>query len=281
MNGMTVTELRPGFVAEVTGVDLANITACDTESALREIHVRYPILAFPEQSLDPHQFISFARIFGEIEIDAHVPQFAHPDLPELIYLSNIDADGNPDPASAGRGAAWHSDSSYKPEPCAHTVLYALEVPSHGGGTIFADMHLAYESLPEAMKTRIENCSARHLWSQGPAGGNHIPLTPEQEAALPQVTQPMVRVHPDSGRKALYVNPLHTTEIVGMDRSESDEILSFLFDHSIVTENIYHHHWQPLQLVLWDQRCTMHKAEAAYSMNERRRLMRTKIAGRAA
>ncbi len=281
MNGMTVTELRPDFVAEVTGPDLSAVDSDETAAILREVHDRYPILAFPDQTLDPHEFIAFARVFGEIEIDAHVPQFSHPDMPELIYLTNIDADGNPDPASAGRGAQWHSDSSYKPVPCAHTVLYALEVPSKGGGTVFADMHLAYETLPDTMKARIDGRTARHLWSQGPAGGDHIPLTPEQEATLPQVEQPMVRIHPANGRRALYINPLHTTEIIGMERDESDEILSYLFDHSIAAENVYHHHWQPRQLVLWDQRCTMHRAEAAYSMNERRRLMRTKIAGRAA
>jgi taurine dioxygenase len=278
---LNTTVIQQGFVASVEDIDLGQVPDLDLEDRLLELHGRFPILAFPEQDLTPELFIAFARIFGDIEIDAHVPQFAHPGMPELIYLTNIDADGNPDPASAGRGSAWHSDSSYKPAPCAHTVLYALEVPSEGGGTIFADMYRAYETLPNDMKSRIDDRHARHLWSQGPAGGGHIPLTPEQEAALPQVVQPMVRIHPVSGRKALYVNPLHTTEIIDMDPSEGDEILSFLFDHSIGSDSLYHHHWQSRQLVIWDQRCTMHKAEAAYSMDERRRLMRTKIAGCAA
>jgi taurine dioxygenase len=275
------TIVQPGFVASVENIDLGQVPGSDLEDRLVDLHGRFPILAFPEQDLTPESFIAFARIFGDIEIDAHVPQFAHPSMPELIYLTNIDADGNSDPASAGRGSAWHSDSSYKPAPCAHTVLYALEVPSKGGGTVFADMYRAYETLPDDMKARIDGHYARHLWSQGPAGGGHIPLTSEQEAALPQVVQPMVRVHPVSGRKALYVNPLHTTEIIDMERSEGDEILYFLFVHSIGRDFQYHHHWLPRQLVIWDQRCTMHKAEAAYSMDERRRLMRTKIAGQAA
>lgn len=278
---LNTTVIQPGFVALVEGVDLGQVPGSELEDRIRELHGQFPILAFPEQDLTPGSFIAFARIFGDIEIDAHVPQFAHPGMPELIYLTNIDADGNPDPASAGRGSAWHSDSSYKPEPCAHTVLYALEVPSKGGGTVFADMYRAYETLPDEMKARIDGRQARHLWSQGPAGGGHIPLTTEQEAALPQVIQPMVRIHPVSARKGLYVNPLHTTEIIGMEPSEGDDILSYLFDHSISSDFQYHHHWLPRQLVIWDQRCTMHKAEAAYSMDERRRLMRTKIAGHAA
>lgn len=277
----SITTIRPGFVASVQDIDLATVSGSHKEDQLRDLHRQFPILAFPEQELTPESFIDFARIFGAIEIDTHAQQFAHPGMPELIYLTNVDSEGNPDQASANRGAAWHSDSSYKPDPCAHTLLYALEVPSRGGGTIFSDMYRAYETLPTELKSRLEGKSARHLWSQGPAGGNHIPLTPDQERALPQVEQPMVRIHPNSGRKALYVNPLHTVSIVGMGQRDSDELLSQLFDHSIRAEHLYHHHWQPGELVIWDQRCTMHKAEAAYSMNERRRLMRTKIAGQAA
>jgi len=148
---LNTTVIQPGFVASVEGVDLGQVRGLELEDRLRELHGEFPILAFPEQGLTPESFIAFARVFGNIEIDAHVPQFAHPGMPELIYLTNIDADGNPDPASAGRGSAWHSDSSYKPEPCAHTVLYALEVPSKGGGTVFADMYRAYETLPDDMK----------------------------------------------------------------------------------------------------------------------------------
>lgn len=270
--------IQPGFVALVEDIDLGQVPGTELEERLVELHGRFPVLAFSEQNLAPEPFIAFARIFGDIEIDAHVPQFAHPGMPELVYQTNIGADGNPDPAFARRGSAWHSDSSYKPEPCTHTVLYALEVPSKGGGTIFSDMYRAYETLPDDVKARVDGRHARHLWSQGPAGGGHIPLTPEQEVALPQVVQPMVRVHPASGRKALYVNPLHTTEIIDMEPEESNEILSFLFDHSIAADFQYHHHWLPRQLVIWDQRCTMHKAEAAYPMDERRSLMRTKIAG---
>ena len=281
MNGIILTELRRSFAAEVTGIDLTETPKTEAEKTLRRLHDRYPILIFPEQSLDPHQFVAFARIFGEIEVDTHVQQFAHPGLPELIYLSNRDVDDNPDPASARRGSSWHSDSSYKANPCAHTALYALEVPSRGGGTIFADMYHAYESLSQDIKERIDGCNARHLFSRGPASGGFIPLTPGQEASLPQVKQPVVRIHPSSGRKALYVNPLHTVEIMGMHRDESDELLSLLFKHSVSPEMIYHHDWAPRQLVLWDQRCTMHRAEAAYSMTERRRLMRTKIAARVA
>jgi len=281
MHGLQVTEQKPGFLAEVTGIDLAKVPGSNTEDFLQKLHDQYPILIFQEQSLDPHQFLAFARLFGKIEIDSHVQQFAHPNLPELIYLSNRDANNNPDPKSADRGSAWHSDSSYKADPCAHTALYALEVPSRGGGTIFANMYQAYETLSHDIKERIDSCIARHLFSRGPAAGGYIPLTPEQEASLPQVNQPVVLVHPTSGRKALYVNPLHTIEIIGMDRVESDGLLKFLFDHSIAPEMIYHHHWAPRQLVIWDQRCTMHRAEAAFPMAEHRRLMRAKISARAA
>lgn len=271
-----VDEVRKNFVASISNLDLNRLPSNDMAAELRHLHTAYPVLAISEQDLSAEAFVTVARTFGEIEIDTHVQQFAHPGMPELIYLTNVDKEGNPDPASAGRGSEWHSDSSYKADPCAHTVLYALEVPSKGGGTIFADMYRAYDSLPEDLVARIEGRSARHLFSRGPAAANVIPMTKAQEAAHPQVAQPMVRTHPVTDRKALYVNPLHTVDIIGLDPSESQEILNFLFAHAVQEQFLYHHHWQPGQLVIWDQRCTMHRGEAAYDISERRRLMRAKI-----
>ena len=275
-----VKPLMQDFAALVSGLDLARVPGSADEARVRELHRRYPVLAFADQRLDPAEFVAFSRLFGPLEIDTHLTQFAAPEIPELITLANYDAAGKPDPASAGRGSAWHTDSTYKADPCAHTVLYALEVPSAGGGTLFADMARAYDSLPANVQAEIEGRRALHLFGAGPASGGVIPLTEEQKDLLPSVEQPVVRTHPESGRKALYVNPLHTVEIVGMARAESDALLDRLFAHALRPELIYHHHWQVGQVVIWDQRCTMHKAEAQYAMHERRRLLRTKIAAAA-
>ena len=277
-DGLQVRPLSGNFAAIVSGIDLASVPGSGLEERVRVLHRDYPVLAFAEQSFDSTSFAAFSQIFGELEIDEHLTQFADPEFPEIIYLANYDEDGMPDPASADRGAVWHTDSTYKQNPCVHTILYALEMPATGGGTIFADMYRAYETLPEEVKARIDDQTARHLFGGGPATGGLIPLNEEQKDLLPAVEQPVVLSHPDTGRKALYVNPLHTVEIVGMNRQESDALLGFIFEHATAPNFIYHHHWQVNQLVVWDQRCTMHRAEANYPLEQRRRLMRTKIRG---
>lgn len=275
---MRVEPVSDGFAAIVSGVDLATVAGGPLADQVRDLHRDYPVLAFADQVLDATAFAGFSRVFGDLEIDEHLPQFAHPDHREVIILSNVDAEGRPDPESAGRGSAWHADSTYKPNPCAHTLLYALEIPDHGGGTLFADMYKAYDTLPEDIKRAIDGRSARHLFGSGPAEGGVAPLKEDQQDLLPAVEQPVVICHPETGRQALRVNPLHTVDIIGLKRSESDALLKAIFDHATKPEFIYHHHWRVGQVVIWDQRCTLHRAEAAYPMNQRRRLLRTKICG---
>ncbi len=277
-DGLQVRPVFGNFAAIVSGIDLAAVPGSGLAERVRGLHRDYPVLAFADQSFEPTSFAAFSRIFGELEIDEHLTQFADPEFPEIIYLTSHDEHGMPDPASADRGAAWHADSTYKPNPCAHTILYALEMPATGGGTLFADMYRAYETLPDEVKARIDDRRARHLFGGGPATGGLIALTEDQNDLLPAVEQPVVLSHPDTGRKALYVNPLHTVEILGMDRHESDALLGLIFEHATDPDFIYHHHWQVRQLVVWDQRCTMHRAEANYPLDQRRRLMRNKIRG---
>jgi taurine dioxygenase len=275
---MRVEPVSDGFAAIVSGIDLVTVPDSPLAAQVRALHRDYPVLAFADQTLTAAEFADFSRVFGALEIDEHLPQFAHPDHREVIILSNVDADGRPDPESAGRGAAWHADSTYKTNPCAHTLLYALEIPDRGGGTLFADMARAYATLPDDIKARIEGRSARHLFGSGPAEGGVAPLRDDQQDLLPAVEHPMVIRHPETGRQALRVNPLHTVGIVGLERSESDALLKTVFDHATKPDFVYHHHWRVGQLVIWDQRCTMHRAEAAYPMDQRRRLLRTKICG---
>lgn len=276
-DGLTIVPHADGFAAEIRGVALADPLEAELQEQIRRAHWRHPILSFPGQRLDGESFLRFGAVFGPHEIDTHVQQFAEKGNPALVYLTNVDADGKPDPASAGRGTAWHTDSTYKALPCAHTVLYALELPSRGGGTIFADMYRAYESLPAETRTKIDGLSAVHCFGCGPAEGGIIPLTPEQKAAMPAVTHPMARVHPHSGRKSLYVNPLHCCGIVGMDDGEAMDLLQSLFDHALKPEFQYRHKWKVGELVIWDQRCTMHRSAADAPPDEPRILMRTKIA----
>ncbi len=276
-----ITPIQEGFAGLVSDLDVAAVPGTDIAEAVRAAHWRYPVLAFEDQTLDAESFLAFGRLFGDFEIDEHVGQFADPEHRALIYLTNVDKDGDPDPQSADRGSAWHADSSYKANPCAHTVLYALEIPSKGGGTFFADMYRAYKTLPDDIKTALDGRMARHLFGSGPTAQGFIPLTEAQRQAMPQVEQPAVRVHPETGRKALYLNPLHTVELIGMARPDSDALLERVYAHALQPEFVYLHEWKVGQLVIWDQRCTLHRAEANFSMAERRRLMRAKITALAA
>ncbi len=276
-DALTVTPRDGGFAAELRGVDLARPLSPEIQTELRQIHWRHPVLSIPGQQLDGEAFLKFANLFGPPDIDIHVQQFAEKGNPALVYLTNIDADGKPDPASAGRGTVWHTDSTYKAAPCAHTVLYALQIPSQGGGTIFADMARAYDALPAETKARIEDLRAVHSFGQGPAEGGIIPLTPEQRKAMPPVKHPIVRTHPHSGRKSLYVNPLHCCGIVGMEDKPAIDLLMDLFEHALQPKFQYHHTWRVGEVVIWDQRCTMHRGAGDAPPNEPRVLMRTKIA----
>jgi len=276
----SLNSIVDGFVGEVTGLDLSADISANTKARLIAAHGAYPVLAIREQSLDPAGMKRFGEIFGGFDIDHHVPQYQDKTHPEVVYLTNRDAKGDPDKASAERGAAWHADSTFKEHPCAHTALHALEIPAKGAGTHFANMVRAYETLPADLKTAIEGRRAKHKFGAGPAEGGIIPMTDEQEEIYPPVIHPMVRADPATGSKALYVNPLHVYGIVDMDQAEAAPLLTRLFEHALDPAFQYLHDYRVGDLVIWDQRRTWHKAEAAYSMDETRRLMRIKISAAA-
>lgn len=279
-DGFSLNPIVDGFVGEVTGLDLNDDPGAETKARLRAAHQAYPVLAIRDQSLDPRGMIRFGEIFGGFDIDHHVPQYQDKTHPEVVYLTNRKADGAPDKASAERGAAWHADSTFKEHPCAHTALHALEIPSKGAGTFFANMVKAYETLPDDLKTAIEGRHAKHKFGTGPAEGGIILMTDKQEEIYPPVIHPMVRTDPETGAKALYVNPLHVYGIVDMDQAEAAPLLTRLFEHALDPAFQYLHDYRVGDLVIWDQRRTWHKAEAAYSMDETRRLMRIKISAAA-
>jgi taurine dioxygenase len=277
---ISLNPIVDSFVGEITGLDLARPLDAATKSLLIQAHDAYPVLAVRGQSLDTEAFMAFGAVFGSFEIDHHVPQYQDKAHPEVVYLTNRDEHDAPDPASAGRGATWHSDSTYKAVPCAHTVLYAMKIPSRGAGTLFADMYRAYETLPPDIKAGIEGRRAKHKFSAGPATESFIPMTEEQDAMHPPVVHPMVRTHPATGRKALNVNPLHVYGIVDMAPDEAGPLLERIFAHALDPAFQYRHDYRVGDVVIWNQRCTWHKAEAAYPMDEHRLLMRLKISAAA-
>lgn len=245
----------------------------------------YGVLRFPDQDLKPEQQKAFAERFGTLEINVAAGPYTFPDLPEVMILSNIKKDGKPiGLGDAGQG--WHTDMSYSREIAFANVLYGIEIPERDGkplgGTQFANMHAAYADLPEDLKERLEGVSAIHdfekFWEMMRArpGTTRGPLTLEQRAKKPPVPQPVVRVHPITKRKVLYCNPGYATELIGVEKGESDEILDFLFAHQLQDKYIYTHRWRPRDLLIWENIGTIHNALADYGPDEHRLIWRCQV-----
>lgn len=239
------------------------------------------LLVLHDARLAPEQHIELARRFGPIERHA-AEGFAHPDHPDILVVSNIMKKGRPIGAIYA-GQYWHSDMSYMSRPPMQSLLYALEIPPVGGDTMFANMYRAYEALSEPMKRFLGGLEAVHDYSHAyDSYFNKLrerpPLTPELRAKVPPVRHPVVRTHPVTGRKSLFVSPGFTTGFAGMPSEESRPILEFLFRHSVRPEFVYRHRWRVYDLVIWDNSCTLHLAVADYDLSTPRRLHRVTVAG---
>jgi len=268
-----IEPIGEGLAARASGIDLKRPTDNDmrTISAALKHH---PVLVFPDQPLDAPELLAFTAHFGTHE--PHVNLAArHADHPELSWLRNVRADGTVDDyGQFRRAAAWHADGSFKARPDTFSFLCCHAAPSRGGETEFLDMRNAYERLPAAVKAQLEGLRACHHHGRGPASSATKALTPEQEAAYPPVEHPVVRTDPDTGRKSLYVNPVHTSHIVGWEPAESRALLEFLYAHGEAEPVRYEHRWQAGDLVMWDQRCTWHRAAGGNPPGEPRIMLRS-------
>lgn len=266
--------------AEVVGLDLSQPLPDDTFRQVHRAHLDHHVLVFRDAHITPAQQIAFSRRFGPLQ--RHVlHQFALPGHPEILVVSNIVENGKP----IGLGDAghyWHSDLSYVDRPSLGSMLHAQELPAEGGDTLFANMHLAYDTLPAALRNAIDGLKAEHsylckyeeLRARSPW---RPPLSAEQIAAVKPQVHPVVRTHPETGRKALFVSEHFTTRIVGLPADEGAGLLAELFAHSVRPEHLYRHRWQPHDMVFWDNRSLMHLA-AGCPDQLRRRLNRTTIEG---
>ncbi len=266
--------------AEVIGLDLTQPLADDDFSRIHRAHLDHHVLVFRDQRITPAQQIAFSRRFGPLQIHV-LHQFALPAHPEVLIVSNIVESGKP----IGLGDAghfWHSDLSYKEKPSLGSLLHAQVLPSEGGDTLFANMHLAWDTLPAHLRRAVEGLRAEHtylaryaeLQSRNPWRPN---LSAEQIAQVKPVVHPVVRTHPETGRKALFVSEHFTTRIVDIPENESRALLDELFAHSVRAEHLYRHQWRDHDLVFWDNRSLMHLA-AGTPDHLHRKLYRTTIEG---
>lgn len=276
-------EIRPldaALGAEVVGLDLGQPLSADDFQRIHRAHLDYHVVVFRDQRITPAQQIAFSRRFGPLQIHV-LHQFQLANHPEILIVSNVLKDGKP----IGLGDAghfWHSDLSYKETPSLGSLLHAIELPAEGGDTLFANMHAAYDGLPAALKQRLDGLAAEHtylaryaeLQKRSPWRPN---LTPEQIAQVKPVVQPVVRTHPETGRKALFVSEHFTTRIVGLADAESRALLDALFAHSVQPQYVYRHQWREHDLVFWDNRSLLHLA-AGTPDHLRRVMFRTTIEG---
>jgi taurine dioxygenase len=278
---MKINRLGGALGAEVVGVDLAQPLSNSDFAHIHEAFLAHSVIAIRGQTLGPDDLRAFSRRFGDA-IEHVIEGFRLEETPELFVVSNVQEDGKPKGAIYA-GQYWHSDLSYTPEPALGSMLYALEIPSVGGDTMFANMYLAYEMLSDTMKDFVTGLHGVHDYSHAYETvfsklPGRPPITDEQLAKVPPVEHPLVRTHPETNRKCLFVNPGFTRSIVGMTGDESRALLDFLFAHATRPEFIYRHHWQDHDLLMWDNRCLMHRAVADYDMNENRHMHRATIAG---
>jgi taurine dioxygenase len=243
------------------------------------------VLCFPGQTCDTAAFVAFGRRFGELEINvANV--FHAEDFPEVMILSNMKDESGKPLGLHDAGQGWHTDMSYSHDIALANILHAQRVPQRNGKllgeTQFRNMHAAYEDLPAELKHRLAGRSATHdfakFWDMmlARAGSTRKPLTPQQRATKPPVSQPIFRRHPITGRLVLYANPGYTMFIDGMDAQESGEILDFLFRHQERAEYLHTHHWSVGDVLMWDNIGTVHNAIGDYTADEPRYMRRVQV-----
>jgi taurine dioxygenase len=277
-------EIRPlssVLGAEVLDLDLSQPLGEADFARVRGAFDEHSVLVFRDQRrLAPAEHIAFSRRFGPLEV--HVQErFLLRGHREILIVSNVFENGEPI-GLVDAGHYWHSDLSYLAEPSLGSMLHAQELPAEGGDTLFVSMPAAYDALDGAMKARIASLAAEHSYlARNKKQGEHNPHRPQLDqmaaAKVPPVVHPMVRVHPGTGRPALFVNEGFTTRVIGLPEEESRALLDRLFAHMTEPRFIYRHRWRPHDLVFWDNRATIHLATGC-PPHLRRRLYRTTVRG---
>ena len=264
--------LSPALGVEIIGVDLSEEIDDYSFTQIQDAWHRNLIILLRGQELSEEDQVRFAEKFGPPAV-IHTKQFVR-NHPAVMLISNIREDGKPIGALPDGEMHFHTDQCHQERPAMASMLYALEVPSTGGNTLFANGYAAYETLPDGMKRRIEGRKALNAYDYDSAAMKRGTRLAE---GVPFYVHPVVRTHPATGRKALYVNRLMTVRIEGLPEPESDELLARLFDHQERREFVYEHVWRSGDLLMWDNRCTLH-ARTDFSPNERRLMRRVTILG---
>jgi alpha-ketoglutarate-dependent 2,4-dichlorophenoxyacetate dioxygenase len=266
MTALDIRPLHPVFAAEVIGVDLRQPPSRDLVAQIDAAMDRYAVLVLRDQDIDDDQQLGFARALGPLEpspavVDAHLHRLKHR---EMVDISNLEIDGSILGAEDRRrlfnlgNRLWHSDSSFKPTPAKYSILHARVIPPQGGETEFADMRAAWDALPDVTKQLIEPLVCDHSLIYSRALLGFDAFTEAERHAFAPVPQRLVRRHPGSGRRSIYLSS-HIGTIHGWPRPEAMALIRDLTEHATQREFVYRHVWRSHDLLMWDNRCTMHRA----------------------
>lgn len=277
---VAITPLAPALGAEVRGLDLNEPLNELRKNQIVEAYRRHHLVAFRDQTLSKTAQIAFSRQLGEFELPVN-KDYLGIDFPELHVVNNLGPEGRPqsleDIDNKGN-YFWHTDASYMQKPSSLTLLYAVTLPKSGGDTMFANLTAAYAELPSSKKTRIDKLRVVHSWEQSRINSNSRLATDEEKRKAPPVTHPLVRTHPETGARTLYLGN-HTSHIEGLPIDEGRDLLAELLAHATQPRFVYRHKWLPGDLVMWDNRCLVHKATTDFNMaTEPRILHRTVLQG---
>ena len=262
---MEIRAFTETFAAEIGDVDLSRPLSAADESAVKQAFWKYAVLVFPGQELTPQQHIDFSKLFGPIETDRVLDQTVTPHRLDVSFadISNLAPDGkiwgedSRQRMYKAGNKLWHTDSSFKYRPGLCSLLYSRTVAPVGGHTEFADQRAAYDALPAATKQRIKGLVAEHSIATSRRKSGFTEFNEDENRRLPPVPQVLVRTIPQNGRKSLYVAS-HAGRIFGMPDAEARALLEELIAHTTQRQFVYTHRWRPCELVMWDNRCTMHR-----------------------
>lgn len=268
-----IAPLTGPFGARITGLDYTRSAGLSLFRTIESLLLEHQLLVFRDLGLDERQQISFSEYFGEVQ--THVLDQYHGSDPRIYMVSNLDRYGkptgvHPDPASL----RWHTDCSWAERPAYVTMLYSLQIPSEGGDTLFADMYSAFDELDSPTRTRLSEMTAVHdMYESRRRAGIADPMTLEQRKSAPPVEQPIVKVHPITGRKALYLGS-HATHATGVPEEEGRALVADLNEHATAPHLIYRHRWRRRDLVMIDNRCVLHCTTPFDTAHEARVIRRT-------
>ena len=281
---ITVIPRHPALGAEVRGIDMRRPIDGATRQAVVDAWTAHLVLVFPDQDVTDQEHVAFTRHFGEPEIFHQTSLNLRSDrVREIFLVSNVDENdrlmepAEPSQKQLSSARQWHTDSSYRPMPSVGSLLHGIEISRTGGITQFINMYKVYEELPEGLRRQVEGRKARHDFSMLSRVVGSPPPTDEEKAAMPPVWHPMVRKHPVTGRKCLYISSIYNDAVEGMEEGPARRLIEELSAFAAQPKYMYRHEWEPHDVLMWDNRCTVH-AVTPHDPTERRVMHRTTIVG---